>query len=91
MKTRAFIKVSGIVQGVYFRYRTKEQADELGLSGTVQNLRDGSVYIVCEGDDIDVKSLIEWCNHGPRGARVDTVAVEWGEFSDSFDEFSIIY
>jgi acylphosphatase len=89
MKTKAFIKVTGIVQGVYFRFRTKEKADELGIFGAVRNVLDGSVHIICEGDEGAVKSLIEWCHNGPRGAYVDTVDVEWAEYLGSFTGFSI--
>jgi acylphosphatase len=81
MRRRADINIAGIVQGVYFRYSTKRKADEFGLSGTVGNKPDGSVHIVCEGDEKDVVRLIEWCKLGPPGARVDRVDVEWRESS----------
>ena len=65
MVRKASIRVTGVVQGVYYRYYTKEVADELGLTGTVKNMPDGSVSIVCEGREEDVRRLIEWCRHGP--------------------------
>ncbi len=91
MFRQATIRVSGVVQGVYYRYSTKQKADELGLSGFVRNLPDGSVEAVTEGREEDVKSLIEWCKQGPRGARVDRVDVEWDEPSVRFADFSIRY
>ena len=66
MIRRARIVVTGIVQGVFYRYSTKRKADELGLAGTVRNLPDGSVEIVCEGDEKEIERLIEWCRQGPR-------------------------
>jgi acylphosphatase len=90
MVTNVSIRVSGIVQGVYFRYSTKERADELGLLGTVRNLPDGSVEIVCEGEEADVRALIEWSKHGPLGARVDTMDVVPGEPGHSFEGFKIV-
>ncbi len=57
--------MTGIVQGVFYRYSTKRKADELGLAGTVRNLPDGSVEVVCEGDEKQIERLIEWCRQGP--------------------------
>lgn len=91
MVRRATIRVSGLVQGVYYRYSTKEKADELGLSGFVRNLPDGSVEVYAEGEEEDVKSLIEWCGQGPIGARVVRVDVDWDGSSLQLADFSIRY
>lgn len=77
--TRARIRVSGLVQGVYFRAETAERATALGLGGWVRNAPDGTVEAVFEGSEERVTSLVEWCRRGPRGARVDHVSVEWEE------------
>jgi len=45
MKKRIIIKVYGKVQGVFFRYTTRKIARNLGLTGTVRNMPDGSVFI----------------------------------------------
>jgi acylphosphatase len=91
MTRRASIQVTGRVQGVYYRYETTQKADEFGLVGTVRNMSDGSVAIICEGEERDVLRLVEWCKCGPRGARVDKTDVEWGEPSHSFTDFSVAY
>jgi acylphosphatase len=91
MVRRATIRVSGVVQGVYYRYSAKQKADELGLTGFVRNLPDGSVEAHAEGEEEDVKGLIDWCKRGPRGARVDRIDVEWDEPSGRFADFSIRY
>jgi acylphosphatase len=91
MIVRAGIVVTGTVQGVYYRYSTTRIADGLGLKGTVRNLPDGGVEIVCEGEEKDVKSLIEWCKKGPRGAYVTRVDVEWEAPTHAFPDFSIVY
>lgn len=67
--------VSGRVQGVFYRARTKEQAERLGLTGWVQNLSDGRVEALFEGEKERVEEMIEWCREGPRGARVEGVEV----------------
>ena len=91
MIRKAVIVVSGIVQGVYYRYSTKDRADSLGLQGTVRNLPDGDVEVVAQGEDSRIQALIEWCRQGPLGARVDRVDVKWGEPIETFKGFSIRY
>jgi acylphosphatase len=88
---RAKITVTGIVQGVYFRHHTKRKADELRLMGTVRNLPDGSVEVVCEGEEGGIGRLIEWCRHGPAEAHVEAVRVEWHDPSGAYSEFAIRY
>ncbi len=53
------------------------RAESLGLAGFVRNLPDGSVEAAFEGDDDVVESMVDWCRHGPRGARVDDLEVSW--------------
>lgn len=91
MKERAHILVKGLVQGVFYRYNTMTVAKNLGLTGWVRNLRDGSVEIVCEGEKEKIDSLIKWCWKGPEGARVDDVIVRREEFKGEFQTFEITY
>lgn len=70
------ITVSGLVQGVYYRQSTKEKALELGISGIVKNLPDGSVHILATGSDDQLDQLVAWCKVGPRNAQVSSVNVE---------------
>jgi acylphosphatase len=65
------------VQGVGFRYQARSRAQSLGLAGFVRNLPDGSVEAAFEGEDEQVESMVEWCRHGPPGARVDELQVSW--------------
>lgn len=69
------IIVSGRVQGVFYRDSTRRMAQDLGISGTVRNLPDGSVMIEAEGEEPNVQALIDWCRMGPPGARVDDLQV----------------
>ena len=64
------IRVSGKVQGVFFRASTKQEADRLGISGIVRNERDGSVFIDAEGRPEAMLQFADWCRHGPSGASV---------------------
>lgn len=73
---RARVIVTGRVQGVFFRESTRRKALELGLSGWVRNLADGSVEWVAEGEAARVEALLHWCQAGgPLMARVDRVDV----------------
>jgi acylphosphatase len=65
------VRVSGIVQGVGFRWFVREKARRLGLNGWVRNLPDGSVEVVAAGDDGQLELLKEELRRGPPGAVVD--------------------
>ena len=64
------ITVRGKVQGVGFRYYTKQKADECHIKGFVQNKTNGSVYIEAEGEVVDVNTFADWCQRGPEWSRV---------------------
>lgn len=68
--------VRGTVQGVAFRWYTKERARELGLAGWVRNLPDGSVEVWAEGPAAPVDELLRWLRRGPPSARVEGVDVD---------------
>lgn len=70
--TRHF-QITGLVQGVGFRYSMRAEAIQLGLSGWVRNRRDGSVEALAHGDAVAVEAISRWAQHGPRSARVDAV------------------
>jgi acylphosphatase len=91
MKTRAHVYISGRVQGVFFRSETRREATRRGVRGWVQNLPDGRVEAVFEGDDENVKALVEFCRHGPPDAVVTGVEVIWEDFTDEFRGFETRY
>jgi acylphosphatase len=74
---RCHLWVSGVVQGVGFRFFTERVARRLGLSGVVRNLPDGRVEIVAEGPRAALDQLIAEVRRGPVGAVVTGVRVEW--------------
>lgn len=83
------IRVTGKVQGVFFRKYTKEQADKLGLKGIVRNEPDGSVYIEAEGTKEQLDDMVEWCYKGSPSSRVDKVEPHAGELK-SYIDFRIV-
>jgi acylphosphatase len=76
-RKRAEIRISGKVQGVFFRASTREQARARNLGGWVKNMPDGSVEAVVEGAAEDVQELVEWAHEGPDAASVDDIDVRW--------------
>jgi acylphosphatase len=84
--------VSGIVQGVGFRYYTQDEAERLRLSGFVRNLRDGRVEVYAIGLPENLARFRAIIERGPRGAMVQHVAEESAEIKPEFaEEFSITY
>jgi len=67
------LRITGKVQGVFFRATTVEKALALDLKGWVRNREDGSVEIHAEGTDADLHTLEEWCKSGPPTAKVESV------------------
>jgi acylphosphatase len=74
---RARVRVSGRVQGVYYRQTTAREAKAVGASGWVRNLGDGSVEAVIEGSRGAVERIVEFMRSGPPRARVDSAEVAW--------------
>jgi acylphosphatase len=89
MKTRVHLYVSGLVQGVFFRQNTKQKAQSLGVFGWVRNLPDGRVEAVFEGEEPQIKEIVEFCNKGPSTAKVENVEVAWEAFKGEFNGFSV--
>lgn len=89
MKIRANVTVRGLVQGVNFRYYTRQKAEGLNVTGWVKNLPDGSVRGCFEGEEEDVNALVGWCRTGPKSARVDAVEVEGTQCTGEFSSFEI--
>ena len=77
-KMHVHVLISGLVQGVGYRFSTASEARRRHLAGWVRNLSDGRVEAVFEGDRSDVVKMLEWCQHGPVGAVVKDVWAEYG-------------
>ncbi len=79
--------VEGSVQGVGFRQFVKHNAKKLNLRGWVRNLPDKRVEIMLNGDQENLRKMVEMCNEGPFLAAVKKVNVEQvsEQFFPSFD------
>ena len=85
----AKITVSGMVQGVGFRYYIANAAGKLGLNGYARNLFNGNVEIYAEGRVEFVEELAKKAKIGPSNAHVDSAKVEWLDFKNKYDNFDI--
>ncbi|MBU1031463.1 acylphosphatase [Patescibacteria group bacterium] len=88
MKKHLNIKISGLVQGIFFRASAKEQADRLEITGFAKNQPDGSVYIEAEGNEENLDKFIKWCHTGPSMAQVEKVELSEKPLK-SFKEFEV--
>lgn len=84
------IIISGIVQGVGYRYSANKTAKSMGIKGFVKNNSDGTVLIRAEATPLQMQKFMKWCYEGPIGARVNDVSVKSEEFED-FKNFNIKY
>ena len=73
------IRLTGLVQGVFFRAWAQGHARELGISGWIRNCPDGSVEAHLTGEEDAVDRMIERLRRGPSNARVEDMLVEDSE------------
>ena len=83
--------VSGRVQGVSFRYFTRQRALQLGVRGWVQNNTDGTVEVTAQGTKDELEELLRFLHVGSPGSNVQTVNVEWQSVTHALQPFIIRY
>jgi acylphosphatase len=74
------IKVSGKVQGVFYRASAKAKADEWNIKGFVRNEPNGDVYLEAEAREEILYKFVKWCSQGPADARVEHIEATPGEY-----------
>lgn len=84
------IIISGIVQGVWFRKYASEKAKKLHLNGYVVNLPNGNVKIVCDGENLRLNKMIDWCHIGSPSSKVENVEVNEIIDPETFSKFKIL-
>ncbi len=90
MKRCVHIVILGNVQGVFYRINAERKAEELDLTGWVRNMIDGGVEILAEGEEINLKKIVNWCRNGSDNAIVSEIKVKWCEYEEKFDKFRIL-
>lgn len=89
MNARAQILVSGVVQGVGFRFFVKRLAIQHNLCGWVRNLATGDVEIEVEGDKGLILDFMKQLGIGPRFGHVAKITVNWKEYKGEYKDFKI--
>lgn len=82
-------KVTGHVQGVFFRAATQRRARELGLGGWVRNEPDGTVRVVAEGEKSALEQLASFLHQGSPAAEVRAVETTWDDATGEFNYFQV--
>ena len=90
-ESREEILVTGLVQGVGFRYFIFRKALELGLKGYTKNLFTGEVLTVVEGSNYLIEDLFQQIQIGPSHAHVKDAKIEWSESKGEFKSFEVLY
>ena len=87
---RLTARVTGMVQGVGFRYWTARKADELGLTGAVRNDDDGAVSLVVEGPQPDIIEFRRWLRSPQAPGRVAHVDERMSPAEGGFNSFQVV-
>ena len=85
----AHLLITGMVQGVGYRWFVMRIAKESNLDGYVRNLPDGDVEVEVEGDRGLIIDLAEELKIGPHSGHVTDIKIHWGEFENKFKGFEI--
>lgn len=91
MTTRLHAVVHGHVQGVGFRYFVRDRARDLGLTGWVRNLADGTVEVMAEGERERLEGLLGECREGPPMSIVREISEAWSDATGEFRGFQVIH
>ncbi len=84
-------KVSGKVQGVWFRKYALDSARDIGIVGMVKNLGDGTVLVNASGDDENLRKFKELLKNGSPKSRIDKIDYSWEDSSVEYSTFEIEY
>ena len=88
MKKILLLKFFGLVQGVGFRYGVKSLTLDLNLKGFVKNLDDGSVEVVIEGEEQDLKEFLAKIRQN-FSKSIKKLNLQWLESKGEFQNFEI--
>lgn len=89
MKQQRYIRIHGKVQGVGYRFYATRVARRMGLKGWIQNMRDGSVETLVEGEQQVIDEWLEELKEGPRYAEVTHFDQETKEFTGRLGDFDV--
>lgn len=88
---RIHLIISGRVQGVGFRFYTRDIADETDIKGWVKNLRDGSVEVVAEGKEENLQAFLKKLREGYLGKNISHIEEKEEPYTGAFNSFEITF
>ncbi len=86
---RGHLRVLGDVQEVGYRATVMKIAQKMGLKGYVQNVPDGTVEIICEGQKETIEQFADEIKIANEIMAVERVEVEYSEATGEFDGFTV--
>ena len=87
---QALLKITGRVQGVFYRDSARKTAHKLNLTGYAKNMPDGHVEALVQGDKLQIHEFIKWCSQGPPSAKVKNIETKWQETSKEYTNFEVL-
>ncbi len=88
MKTMHLV-ISGLVQGVGYRYFAVQKARVIGIRGYVRNLYSGEVEVVAQADEGLLDEFMKELRAGPLSAHVKDVCLQWRDRDEMYNSFDI--
>lgn len=85
----ARLLISGIVQGVGYRWFVMRKANEYNLKGYVRNLHTDDVEVEVEGERSLIMDFVKELKIGSRSAHVKDIKIQWGNYQSKFKNFDI--
>ena len=87
----AYVRVTGMVQGVGYRYFAMREAHLFGITGYVKNKADGSVELEVEGENEIIEKFRSILQRGPGYSTVDEVEISYRPYGAKYSKFSVEY
>ena len=88
---RYHLFISGIVQGVGFRWYTQRIARSNNICGWVKNLPDGRVEVVAEGKEEDIENFLNALKEGYLGRNIEKIDKSEEVYEGKYTDFSIVF
>jgi acylphosphatase len=85
----AHIVISGLVQGVGYRWFVTRKAQEYNLTGYVKNLYNGDVEVEAEGHKAMILDFARDLKVGPRSGHVTDMKIDWDEYKNRYGSFDV--
>ncbi len=90
-KSAVSVRISGRVQGVFFRAETRKAAESLQVEGYVKNMPDGSVQALFQGSRAQLDEMLAWCRDGAPLSKVEGVDAQPVAIQPAIKGFQIRY